>query len=149
MPHTGQGRAGRSRAVRVAGLAAVILVAAGVAIQAAFVVRHAHEELTAHHKHYIRDLLAPAADAIPPDGRWVITSAARTPNALYFLQRPPVQHVPLAGTAAAVHTSLVQAGVDYVIVLYRNRPMAFRAPHDDWYRVVLARRAGVVLQVEP
>jgi hypothetical protein len=149
MTLTSEVGAGRSQAVRGMGLAAVALALVGVPLEAAYLVGHARTELTAPHVHSIRDLLAPAADAIPPDGSWVITSAARTPNALYFLQRPPVEHVPLAGRPAAVHARLVQAGVDYVIVLYRNRPTAFRTRHDEWYRVVLARRGGVVLLVEP
>jgi hypothetical protein len=149
MTLTSEVGAGHSQAVRGMGLAAVVLALAGVPLEAAYLVGHMRTELTAPHEHRIRGLLEPAADAIPPDGTWVITSAARTPNALYLIQRPPVGHVPLAGSPAAVHARLVQAGVDYVIVLYRNHVKAFRTRHDGWYRVVLARPGGVVLQVKP
>jgi len=131
------------------GLAAVALALVGVPLEAAYLVGHMRTELTAPHEHRIRGLLEPSAGVIPPDGRWVITSAARTPNALYFIQHPPVEGVSLKGSAAAVHARLVQHGVGYVIVLYRNHVKAFRTRHDEWYRVVLARPGGMVLQVEP
>ena len=147
MTLTSEVGAGRSRTVRGMGLAAVALALAGVPIGAAYVAGHARTELTAPHEHRIRGLLEPAAGVIPPDGRWVITSAARTPNALYFIQHPPVEGFGLKGPAAAVHARLVQHGVEYVIVLYRNHLKAFRTRHDEWYRVILTRRAGEVLQV--
>ncbi len=147
MSHTGEGTEGRSRAVRVAGLAAVVLLAAGVAIQAGFVVRHAHTELTAPREHAIRELLEVAADRVPEGDRYAITSLARTPNAVYFLGYRPVDGIGLRGSPAAVHDRLTKARVRYVIVLDRDRPRAFRSRHGSWYRVVATTPAGQLLEV--
>jgi hypothetical protein len=147
MSHTGEGTEGRSRAVRVAGLAAVVLLAAGVAIQAGFVVRHAHTELTAPREHAIRELLEVAADRVPDGDRYAITSLARTPNAVYFLGYRPVDGIGLRGSPAAVHDRLTKARVRYVIVLDRDRPRAFRSRHGSWYRVVAKTPAGQLLEV--
>ena len=147
MSHTGEGTEGRSRAVRVAGLAAVVLLAAGVAIQAGFVVRHAHTELTAPREHAIRGLLEVAADRVPEGDRYAITSLARTPNAVYFLGYRPVDGVGLRGSPAAVHDRLTKARVRYVIVLDRDRPRAFRSRHGSWYRILATTPAGQLLEV--
>jgi hypothetical protein len=131
------------------GLAAVALALAGVPVNAVYLARHAHTEITAPHGHHIRDLLVAAARAMPPDGRWVITSAARTPNALYLVGRPPVADVAVRGSAAKVHARLLQARVGYVIVVSQRRLKAFRTRHDEWYTVVLTRPAGQLLRVKP
>jgi hypothetical protein len=129
MSPTGEGTAGRSRAVRVAGLAAVVVLVAGTAIQAGFVVRHAHTELTAPREHGIRELLEVAAERVPRGERYAITSLARTPNAVYFLGYRPVDGVGLRGSPAAVHDRLTRARVRYIIGLDRDRPRAFRSRH--------------------
>jgi hypothetical protein len=147
MAHTGEARSGRSRAVRVAGLAAVALLAAGVAIQAGFVARHARTELTAPREHGIRELLEVAARRVPRGDRYAITSLARTPNAVYFLGYRPVEGVGLRGPPAAVHDRLTRAGVRYVIVLDRDRPRAFRSRHGSWYRILATTPAGQLLEL--
>jgi hypothetical protein len=147
MAPTGEATGGRSRAVRVAGLAAVVLLAAGVAIQAGFVVRHAHTELTAPREHGIRELLEVAARRMPHGDRYVITSLARTPNAVYFLSYRPVDGVGLRGSPAEVHDRLVRARIRYVIVLDRDRPRAFRSRHGSWYRILATTPAGQLLEL--
>jgi hypothetical protein len=147
MAHTGEAGSGRSRAVRVAGLAAVALLAAGVAIQAGFVARHAHTELTAPRAHGIRELLEVAARRVPRGDRYAITSLARTPNAVYFLGYRPVEGVGLRGAPAAVHDRLMRARVRYVIVLDRDRPRAFRSRHGSWYRILATTPAGQLLEL--
>jgi hypothetical protein len=147
MAQSGETWAGRSRAVRFAGLAAVVLLGAGVAIQAGFVARHAHTELTAPREHGIRELLEVAARRVPRGDRYAITSLARTPNAIYFLGYRPVEGVGLRGTPAAVHDRLTRARVRYVIVLDRNRPRAFRSRHRRWYRILATTPSGQLLEL--
>jgi hypothetical protein len=147
MTHASECRAGRPRAVGVTALAVVLLASAGVAIQAAFVVRHARTELTAPREHRIRELLEVAGAQVPPGDRYAMTSPARTPNAVYFMGYRPVAGINLQGSPAAVHHRLAEARVQYVIVLNRGRPRAFRSRHPTGYRVVATLPAGQLLEI--
>jgi hypothetical protein len=147
MTDSGAGRSGHCRAKRIAGLAAVALLLAAVPLQVAFLAPVAHRQLMARHEHRIRELFVAAADRIPHGARYAVTSAARTPNAVYFLG--PAVNLEFAGPAAVVRRRLETHRVRYVIVLNRSRPAAFTAGNASWYRVILSLRAGDVVELLP
>jgi hypothetical protein len=147
MPNSSEGTLGHPRAAGAAGLVAVLLLVAGLPVQAAFTARTADTALTARHEHDIRDLMLAAADHIPDGARYAVTSEARTPNAVYTIRRATVAQVDLIGAAPAVYERLEQAGVGFVIVLYRNRPPAFAPPDPRWYRLLASVTAGQVVQL--
>lgn len=147
MADSGAGPLGHSRAIGAAGILAVVLLAAGVPLQAAFTARTAHRLLTAEHGHDIRNLMLAASDHIPEGARYAVTSRARTPNAVYTIRQAKVVVLDLTGSPAAVHRRLERAGVGFVIVLYRNRPRAFAPPDLRLFHRLASVRAGQVLQV--
>ena len=144
---SGEGAAGFSWALRVAGLAAVVVAAVAVPVQAVYVARVARTQLSAPHEHDIRTLFMAAARYIPEGAPYAVTSAARTPNAVYLLRHRNVVGVNLNGPTAAVRARLQNAGVRFVIVLVQNRPPAFSAKDATWYRVLVDLRAGQVVEV--
>jgi hypothetical protein len=144
---SGDGVAGFSWALRVAGLAAVVVAAVSVPVQGVYLARVARTQLSAPHEHDIRTLFMAAARHIPEGAPFAVTSVARTRNVVYLLRRRNVVRVDLNGPTAAVRARLQNAGVRFVIVLFRNRPPAFSARDATWYRVLVGLRAGQVVEV--
>jgi hypothetical protein len=144
---SGDGAAGFSWALRVAGLAAVVVAALAVPVQGVYLARVARTQLSAPHEHYIRTLFMAAARHIPEGAPYAVTSVARTRNVAYLLRHRNLVVVNLNGPTAAVRARLQNAGVRFVIVLFRNRPRAFSDPSATWYRVLVGLRAGQVVEV--
>jgi hypothetical protein len=148
MTTSGEGPAAHSKVVRLAALGAVVVAIAGVPAQAAFVARTAATQLTAPHEHRIRALLVAAAKRIPDGARYAVTSAARTPNAVYFIRQAKVVPLRLKGPPTAVRARLAEHRVRFVIVLYRNHAPAFASPASTWYHVLLKREAGELVEID-
>lgn len=147
MTDSGSGRSGYRSATRLAGLTAVVLAVAAVPAQIAFLAPVAHTQLTAGHRHRIRELLMTARDRIPDGARYAVTSAARQPNAVYFLG--PVVDVRFTGSPEIVRRRLENRRVRYVIILRHSRPPAFTSGDATWYRVLVDTEAGEVVEVLP
>jgi hypothetical protein len=147
MTESGSGRSGYRRMTRIAGLTAVVVAVAAVPAQIAFLAPVAHTQLTAGHKHRIRELLVAARDRIPHGARYAVTSAAREPNAVYFLG--PAVNVRFTGSPEIVRRRLETHRIRYVIILRHSRPPAFTSGDATWYRVILDLAAGEVVEVLP
>jgi hypothetical protein len=147
MSDSGSGRSGNRRATRIAGLAALVLAVAAVPVQLAFLGPVVRTHLTARHEHNIRRLLIAAADRIPDGARYAITSAAREPNAVYFLG--PAVDVRFTGSPEIVRRRLEIHRIRYVIILRQSRPRALASGDASWYRLIVRRRAGEVVEVLP
>jgi hypothetical protein len=141
------GAAGSCSALRVAGLAAVAVAVVAVPVQAVYLAHVARTQLSERHEHNIRTLLVAAAGRLPDGATYAVTSAGRWPNAVYLLRHQELVRLALSGPTAAVQARLRTAGVRFVIVLYRDRPRAFSEPTATWYRVLVALRAGQLVEV--
>jgi hypothetical protein len=133
--------AGRpARKVSVLARLAVALLIAGLVVQAGFMVREAHRQLTTPVTHPLRDFLQNAARLIPAGAGYAVTSPVRSDNARYFLY--PRRQV-VTGFDRA---SLERSGVRYVIVTDDARPATLRGLQ-PWYRVLLATPDARLLEV--
>jgi hypothetical protein len=126
------GAGGPARKVTVLGRLAVALLIAGLAVQAGFMVREAHDQLSRPVTHPLRDFLERADALIPPAATYVVTSPVRSDDARYFLY--PRRQVTPAGYDQA---SLEASGARWVIVTADARPVTLRGLQ-PWYRVRLS-----------
>jgi hypothetical protein len=133
--------AGRpARKVTVLARLAVALLIAGLVVQAGFMVREAHDQLTTPVAHPLRDFLQSAGRLIPAGAGYAVTSPVRSDDARYFLY--PRQQVATAFDRA----SLERSGARYVIVTDDARPATLRGAQ-PWYRVLLSTPNGRLLEV--
>lgn len=123
-----------ARKVTVLARLAVALLAAGLVIQAGFMVREAHDQLSRPVTHPLRDFLERADTIIPAGAEYVVTSPVRSDDARYFLY--PRRQVTPAGFDQA---SLEASGARWVIVTADARPATLRGLQ-PWYRVRMSTR---------
>jgi len=124
-------------------IASVVVLAVGMAgllVQAGFMAREAHDQLSTKPRHQLRALLESAERIIPPGQGYAIPSDVRADNARYVLYPRP--RVAVRFTREA----LVSSGVRYVIVTSDDRPPALRG-RQDWFRVLVASPAGQLIEV--
>jgi hypothetical protein len=117
-----------------------VLLIAGLVVQAGFMVREAHDQLTTPVTHPLRDFLQRAGRLIPAGAGYAVTSPVRSDDARYFLY--PRRQVATAFDQA----SLERSGVRYVIVTDDARPATLRGAQ-SWYRVLLSTPSGRLLEV--
>ena len=104
-----QGAGSPARQVTVLARLAVALLIAGLAVQAGFMVREAHDQLSTPVRHPLRDFLERADAIIPAGAGYVVTSPVRSDDARYFLY--PRRQIATAFDRA----SLERSGTRYVI----------------------------------
>ena len=136
-----QGAGSPARQVTVLARLAVALLIAGLAVQAGFMVREAHDQLSTPVRHPLRDFLERVDAIIPAGAGYVVTSPVRSDDARYFLY--PRRQVAPAGFD---QTSLEASGARWVIVTADARPAALRGLH-PWYRVRLSTPSVRLLEL--
>jgi hypothetical protein len=129
-----------ARKVTVLARLAVALLIAGLAVQAGFMVREAHDQLTTPVTHPLRDFLQRADALIPAGAGYAVTSPVRSDDARYFLY--PRRQVSTAFDRASLESS----GARYVIVTADARPDALEG-RQPWYRVLLNTPSGRLLEL--
>ncbi len=129
-----------ARKVTVLARLAVALLIAGLAVQAGFMVREAHDQLTTPVAHPLRDFLERADALIPAGAGYAVTSPVRSDDARYFLY--PRQQVPTGFDRASLESS----GARYVIVTRDAQPDTLRGPQ-PWYQVLLSTPSGRLLEL--
>jgi hypothetical protein len=134
------GAGSAARKVTVLARLAVALLIAGLVVQAGFMVREAHEQLTTPVTHPLRDFLEQADGIIPAGASYAVTSPVRSDDARYFLY--PRQQVSTGFDQASRQAS----GVRFVIVTNDARPDSLLGTQ-PWYRVLLATSSGRLLEV--
>jgi hypothetical protein len=130
-----------ARKVTVLARLAIALLIAGLAVQAGFMVREAHDQLSTPVTHPLRDFLEQADAIVPAGAGYVVTSPVRSDDARYFLY--PRRQVTPAGFDQA---SLEASGARWVIITADARPAALRGLQ-PWYRVRLSTPSGRLLEL--
>ena len=74
-----------ARKVTVLARLAVALLIAGLVVQAGFMVREVHDQLSMPARHPLRDFLERADALIPAGDEYVVTSPVRSDDTRYFL----------------------------------------------------------------
>lgn len=129
-----------ARKVTVLARLAVALLIAGLAVQAGFMVREVHDQLSTPVRHPLRDFLERADALIPAGDEYVVTSPVRSDDARYFLY--PRRRV----TSGFDQASLEASGARWVIVTADARPATLRGLQ-SWYRVRLSTPSGRLLEL--
>jgi hypothetical protein len=119
---------------------AIALLIAGLAVQAGFMVREVHDQLSTPVRHPLRDFLEQADAVIPAGDEYVVTSAVRSDDARYFLY--PRRQV----TSGFDQASLEASGARWVIVTADARPATLHG-QQSWYRVRLTTPSGRLLEL--
>jgi hypothetical protein len=130
-----------ARKVTVLARLAIALLIAGLVVQAGFMVREAHDQLSTPVTHPLRDFLERADAIVPAGAGYVVTSPVRSDDARYFLY--PRRQVTPAGFDQA---SLEASGARWVIITADARPAALRGLQ-PWYRVRLSTPSGRLLEL--
>jgi hypothetical protein len=130
-----------ARKVTVLARLAIALLIAGLVVQAGFMVREAHDQLSTPVTHPLRDFLEQADAIVPAGAGYVVTSPVRSDDARYFLY--PRRQVTPAGFDQA---SLEASGARWVIITADARPAALRGLQ-PWYRVRLSTPSGRLLEL--
>jgi hypothetical protein len=116
------------------------LLTAGLLVQAGFMARDVHDQLTTPVAHPLRGFLQRVDELIPAGAGYAVTSQVRSVNARYLLY--PRRQIPTAFDEA----SLQRSGVRYVIVTADARPATLRGLQ-PWYRVLLTTPSGRLLEL--
>jgi hypothetical protein len=120
---------------------AIALLIAGLVVQAGFMVREVHDQLSTPVTHPLRDFLERADAIVPAGAGYVVTSPVRSDDARYFLY--PRRQVTPAGFDRA---SLEASGARWVIITADARPAALHGLQ-PWYRVRLSTPSGRLLEL--